>query len=167
MRTHKAIALAGLALALAILSPASALAKAGGTDRPVKGTVSGNAQVNLLTGDWAVDFAGVSTHVGNYTVHAEGTSEFLPNGTLVGTGTATIVAANGDQITGTVETSTADPAPGVHTGTTVMTITGGTGRFADASGVLTTFVTSTSFIFVPPIVYRNDDVGTVTGYVSY
>lgn len=165
------MSISGLAVAVVALSAASALAKAGGTDRPLACTFSGNARISLEPPlPWAGDGAGVCTHFGEYTVHAEGTSELGPSG-LAGTGTTTFVAANGDQITGSVVLTTADPAPGIHTGTVVTTITGGTGRFTDATGVLTTTATSTSFTVVGECpactVFRNDDVGTITGTISY
>jgi hypothetical protein len=172
MTTRKAIALASLALALAILSPASAVAKVGGTDRPVKGTASGSARINLSTGAFSGDVTGHSTHIGNYAAHTEGFAALNPGGLACAHDcTTTVVAANGDRITGPAEISTADPAPGVHTGTVVTTITGGTGRFADATGVLTTTLTSTSFTVVGVCpactVFRNDDVGRTTGKISY
>jgi hypothetical protein len=164
MTTRKAIALAGLALALAILSPASALAKAGGTSRSVKATVSGSARVNLRTGALAGDFAGVSTHIGKYTAHSDGTAVLSP--AFFGRGTTTIVAANGDRLTGTFTATTAE-TPAGHTATLVITVKGGTGRFAHAAGILTVTITSRSFSVVGDWVIRNDDVGTVTGAVSY
>ena len=164
MTTRKALALAGLALALAILSPASALAGAGGTSRPVKGTISGMARLNLLTGAFAADVGGVTTHVGNYTAHSEGNA-VIAGGTLVGSSVTTIIAADGDQLTGTGEVSTAD-TPAGHTATQIITVTGGTGRFAGATGTLRTTVLSTGFSLVGDTVVRHDE-GTVSGEISY
>ena len=137
MSIRKLITLAGLALAVVAISPASAPAKAGGTDRPVKGTSSGTVSLNVLTGAFTADAAGVGTHLGEYTVAIEGTVAITPEGAF-GSGTATIVAANGDQMTGTVTLATPGQPSVAHTTTSVMTVTGGTGRFADASGTLTT-----------------------------
>jgi hypothetical protein len=50
MTIRKAIALAGLVLVLAVLSPASALAAAGGTARPLEGTISATVKLNRETG---------------------------------------------------------------------------------------------------------------------
>ena len=59
------------------------------------------------------------------------------DGTFAGSGTATLVAANGDEVTGSI-TLTQTALPDGHTVTTVVvTIAGGTGRFANASGTLT------------------------------
>lgn len=52
------------------------------------------------------------------------------------TGTETLVAANGDEVVGTVHGSGVNNS-GATSGTNVVTITGGTGRFADASGFYT------------------------------
>ena len=59
------------------------------------------------------------------------------DGTFAGGGTATLVAANGDQVTGTITLSQTALPDGHTTTRVVLTITGGTGRFADASGTLT------------------------------
>jgi hypothetical protein len=125
--SRKAVVLAGLALALAVLSPASALAKAGGTDRPVKGTTSGNVTVTLgaplgLT----IDLTGVATQFGKYSVHLEADGRII-GGEVVGDGTFTVAVANGDQATGTWTVSGPLPSGDVHPTTAVLTITGGTG----------------------------------------
>jgi hypothetical protein len=135
--SRKAVVLSGLVLALAVLSPASALAKAGGTDRPVKGTASGNVTATLgaplgLT----LDLTGRATHVGKYRVHLEGDGRFIGGEVVVDDGTWTLAAANGDHLTGTW-TFTGPFRTDVHATTAVLTITGGTGRFADASGTIT------------------------------
>ena len=58
MSIRKLITLAGLALAVVAIGPASALANAGGTDRPVKGTISGTVSLNVLTGAFTADAIG-------------------------------------------------------------------------------------------------------------
>ena len=147
MPKHRGIVVAGLAVLLLAVSPASALGKAGGTDRPVKGTASGNVTVTLgaplgLT----IDLTGVATHFGKYSAHLEADAEII-GGEVVGHGTFTVVAANGDQATGTFTFTGAPPTGDVHPTTAVLTITGGTGRFADASGTITSqnLVTPTCF----------------------
>lgn len=134
---RKGVALAGLALALAVLSPASAPASAGGTDRPIKGAGTGTISLDPATGAFTGVVPGIGSHLGNITVHIEGVGARAADGTFAGSGTATIVAANGDEVTGTI-TLTQTTLPDGHTTTTVvLTITGGTGRFANASGTLT------------------------------
>ena len=70
--SRKAGALIGLVLALAVLNPASALAEAGGTDRPIKGAGMGTISVHPATGAFTGVVPGVSSHLGNVTVHIEG-----------------------------------------------------------------------------------------------
>ena len=165
MIKRKLMTLAGLALAVVALSPASASANAGGTDRPFMGTVSGTVSLNVLTGAMTADGEGVATHLGEYTTSLEGTATITPTG-VFGSGTQTIVAANGDELTGTYTLSTPG-APGVaHTTTIVSTITGGTGRFSDASGTVTTVV-EVSPISFNGVTLVNRSEGTTTGQISY
>ena len=81
---RKAIMTAGLILALGVLAPVGALGKAGGTDRPVKGTASGNVTVKLgapllLT----IDINGVATHFGKYRAHIDADGRII-GGEVVG-----------------------------------------------------------------------------------
>jgi hypothetical protein len=169
MSIRKTITLAGLALALAALSPASALAKAGGTDRPVKGTASGTARFNVPTSSFTVEFGGTTSHVGLYNVRSEGSGAFAPDLTFAGTGEASIVAANGDEIDGTVTLTTSSFSPQAfeHTTTSVLTVTGGTGRFEDATGTLTSVFDVTPIgVEAGPTVIAHVE-GTTEGLISY
>ena len=135
--SRNVITLAGLVVALAVLSPASALANTGGTDRPIKGAGTGTISLEPATGAFTGVVPGVSSHLGDITVHIEGVGARAADGTFAGSGTATLVAANGDEMTGSI-TLSQTALPDGHTVTTVVvTITGGTGRFAGASGTLT------------------------------
>ena len=88
------------------------------------------------------------------------------DGTFAGSGTATLVAANGDHLTGTITlTQTALPN-GQTTTTVVVTITGGTGRFAGASGTLTVVCLSGPPSQVGPLLLIEANC-TFTGRVSY
>jgi hypothetical protein len=165
MSMRKLMTLAGLALAVAAISPASAPAKAGGTDRPVKGTISGTVSLNVLTGAFTADAMGLTTHDGEYTVSLEGAVAITQEG-VFGSGTGTIVAANGDQMTGTFTLETPGQPGVAHTTTIVMTVTGGTGRFSDASGTLTS-INEVSPISFDGVTLVNSVDGTVTGQVSY
>lgn len=135
--SRTAMALVGLVLAFAAVSPASVLAKAGGTDRPVTGAGTGTISLDPVTGAFTGDVPGVSSQLGKVAVHIDGVGVPNADGTITGPGTMRMVAANGDELTGTIAlTQTA--LPGGHTMTTVVvTITGGSGRFAGASGTLT------------------------------
>ena len=74
---RKAMLLTALVLTVAALTPAAALAKAGGTDRPVKGTVVGDVTVPIPSLQLTTDASGVMTHLGKYTAHFEGSAEIV------------------------------------------------------------------------------------------
>jgi hypothetical protein len=150
MPKHKGLMVCGLVLALAALAPASALAKAGGTDRPVKGTTSGTVTGTLTSPlGITIDLTGRVTHLGKYSVHIDAVG-VISGGEVVGDGTFTVVAANGDQLTGTTTFTAPLPGGNVHTTTAFLTITGGTGRFADASGTMTSQNLETPICFAQP-----------------
>ena len=90
---RRTFALLGLLLGLAVSSPASALADTGGTGRPIKGAGSGTITLNPQTGGFTGVVPGVSSHLGNLTVHIEGVGAPTADGTFAGNGTATLVAA--------------------------------------------------------------------------
>jgi hypothetical protein len=151
MTTRKAIALTGLVLALAILSPASALAAAGGTARPMEGTISATVELNRETGRLTAKTTGFIDHVGRNTGTLAGhissveVVDPLLDPPLVRLGAEglrpaegwTITAANGDKLYGDFHMSTDDFQLGApHTDTMEMTITGGSGRFEGADGTL-------------------------------
>ena len=150
-------------LAVAALSPAAALGKAGGTDRPVRGTSTSTTTVNLATGTGISDGSGQVSHLGAFTFHNDFTGFTVTGDTFSWTQTATIVAANGDEIfatavgTGTLSTGEA---------TLVSTFTGGTGRFADASGTLTTSISSVIISQVGTTI-TSEDTEIHTGQISY
>ena len=76
------------------------------------------------------------------------------------------MAANGDRVTGTI-TLTQTARPDGHTTTTVVvTITGGTGRFADASGTLTVTCQSGPPSHVGALLLIDADC-TFTGRITY
>lgn len=147
MSMRKATVLAGLVLAVAALSPVSALAKAGGTDRPVKGIASGTVSINVPGLAVTGDFTGIVAHLGKVTSHLDAGIALTPQGTAVVTGAQTVVGANGDQLTGDVTITGPAPTPGVHSNIGVITVTGGTGRFEDASGELRVNSEATPFSF--------------------
>jgi hypothetical protein len=196
MTIRKLLILAcGLALAIAALAPASAPAKAKNTNgpskaalapasvakgegtgrpRPFMGMGSSVGPFCRATGVGSADLSGVATHVGKYTGHADvQVTEFIPPGTFISVGTFTLVAANGDEVTGTLEDE-ADIKPDLsgHLATIVLTVEGGTGRFADASGTVTV-VQDGTILFrdesaCPPFGESYDlNMETLTGWVSY
>ena len=159
-----------LLLALAVVAPGVAAGKAGGTDRPAKGTLSGTTTADLATGTAISEGTGILSHLGKVT-YTNNTSFTIAGTTLTATGTSTTTAANGDQVfatfTGTAQLSSPVPAVGGTTeATLVITITGGTGRFSDASGTLTANLhQEVVSIAGTTIVLR--DTATLRGTVSY
>lgn len=131
---RKAIMIAALVLALGVLAPATALGKAGGTDRPIQGNGSGTTVVDLGTLAFVTDGTGTVSHLGQTTVHIDGVLTPTGPSTFTVAGPLTLTAANGDQLFGDFSGSGTNVASGGSTGTTATTITGGTGRFTGASG---------------------------------
>jgi len=130
MRKIRAIAVA-ISLALAALNVATAVSAAEASV-PIKGTGKGIVRFDTATGALTVEKSGVSSQLGKYTVRIEGNATRSEDGVFTGSGTATFVAANGDQLWGTFTSSGRDGKT-----TSLITFTGGTGRFANASGTMT------------------------------
>jgi hypothetical protein len=178
MTTNKAIALAGLVLALAILSPASALADAGGY-RPLKGTGSSTITLNLQNGRVTADGSGFSTHLAHYTVDFAGWARpstvdppLPPLRKLEAEGEMTLAAQNGDELYGDFHVWTGNFLLGdPHNDTMEIEITGGSGRFEGADGTLkaTIQIGPGEFLFedrVPKRMVSESDE-TITGQVRY
>jgi hypothetical protein len=125
----------GLVAAFAV-SLASVAVSAAAAETPFKGTVNAveTSQVVFPTASVTRDGGGTATHLGKYTEHL--TLQInIP--TLHGIGAATFTAANGDVLTATVDGQATPASPGVLSIVEVYTITGGTGRFAGATGTFT------------------------------
>ncbi len=103
----------------------------GGTELPFKGTYEGLEKVVTSTEHQLIHATGNATHLGRFTVTAAWT--IGPGG---GIGTSTWTAANGDELF-TRFTRRGVFVPPTATFTETHTITGGTGRFANASGTFT------------------------------
>jgi hypothetical protein len=158
------LVITGCTVALVVAGQGTALAKRGGTDRPVRGAGSG-----MTTADLAA-LTSVSTgterlsHFGKARYRVEATSIVLTGPTtFTFSGTTLDVAANGDRLTGTF-TGSGDLASGEST--INGTITGGTGRFANASGTLTTRISSQVVSTVGTTQTLRDKF-TVRGRISY
>ena len=154
----------GLMLAVIAMSPTAAMGAAKGTDRSLRGTTTSITTVSLITGVGTTVSSGHLSHLGAVT--GSGDAQFV----LVGsngfslTGTATTVAANGDKLfTSTSGMGTLGPPV---QNMVVNTITGGTGRFSDASGMFTTTGVSTTVSIV-----RSTETVAITsrytGTISY
>jgi len=145
MSTRKEFALVGLVLAIAVVSPGAALAAEGGTDRPFKFSETGAGETNLATGQVSIDLTGNGTHFGKFQHTEQGQGTPISQGLLHYESTWDVVAANGDEVFGECA-GTGTTSDGVHYLILLdCTSTGGTGRFAGASGafgavVLITYV---------------------------
>ena len=132
---RKAIMIAGLVLAFGVLAPATALGKAGGTDRPVSVHQSGTTVVDLGTLAFSTDTTGIVSHMGKSTAEIEGVITPTGPDTFTIAGSVVIVAANGDELFGNFS-GTGTNTPDGSVGTVVTTYTGGTGRFTNAAELL-------------------------------
>jgi hypothetical protein len=166
---RRLLVLTSLLVALAVVAPGPAAAKRGGTDRPVKGSGSSTTTLDLATGAATTQATGVISHLGRTTFTLNHTLTPTSATTFTQTGTATFVAANGDQLFATltgVGTTTGVAIGGTADVSTVFTITGGTGRFADASGTLTGPAHAVVVSIVGTTLTSNDTF-TVQGRISY
>jgi hypothetical protein len=133
-------------LALAVLTVMAVLGLAGpvsaGEQVPFRGNLEGmRVSFTLIDPQHAaseVDATGEATHLGQYELVLAGTVT-LNDPVRTAVGTFQFVAANGDTLTGTLTgISTPTATPGVNQIVETAIITGGTGRFAGATGGFTT-----------------------------
>ena len=131
-------------LSSASLSIASSEANATGArvlsnnqEVPFKGRLEGTATITPGTPPFlavSVEGTGNATHLGRFTVeipHVVNTTN------RTSTGTYEFTAANGDTLTAGFTGQATLTAPGVLSVVEIATVTGGTGRFADATGSFT------------------------------
>lgn len=166
MTIRKAFALAGLVLTIAVLSPAAALAGKGGTDRPFKFSETGTGVSNLGTGQVSIALTGHGTHLGQYqhTEQGQGTPAGL--GVINYHSTWHVVAANGDDVFGECA-GTGTTSDGVRFLLLLdCTSTGGTGRFAGASGTFGAVVNVT-YVSVEGLTAYSEVESAGVGTISY
>ena len=140
-------------VAASAVSLASIAASAMAAETPFKGTVNAveTSQLVFPTNFVNREGTGTATYLGKYTEHVT-LQVNIPTSTS--TGTATFTAANGDTLSASVVGRATPTGPTVLSIVEVYSITGGTGRFADATGSftlattldLTTGVSSGTFI---------------------
>jgi hypothetical protein len=123
-----AVAVVGL-----IVAPTSAAA-CRGKDRPIAGTASGTNAINLAAGTFTSDATGHVSHLGRTSFHIQGTFGFTPPRVTV-SGLMTMTSASGDRLTGAFDGS-GTTGGGTIDITATFTVSGGTGRFAHARGLL-------------------------------
>jgi hypothetical protein len=158
-----AAALAGLVLSVAAVSPASGTGES--VDREIDGIGHG---VVVTTYGVPTTFVGDEraelSHLGDSTLHVEGTSTLTETGVELA-GTAVIVAANGDELRSTFRGPGTMTQTGVEA-TIVGVVTGGTGRFEHASGTITDHVVLTVTAVSLPNVTASA-TSTLSGTVEY
>jgi hypothetical protein len=134
---------------------------------PVKGTTSGTAIIDSATGTGTSDGPFDLTVLGKGTLHNDFTSSTQTGNTTTLTGAA--IWSTRAESHAAVLTTFTTTVTGTSTGlvaTTVNTITGGTGRFKDASGTMT--VTSSSVtVSTVGSVTTSTFTSTVQGQISF
>lgn len=120
------------------------------TEVPFKGTFEGVLTVSTPTAPPLlpsfIDATGNATHLGRFTLQVP---HVVNPVTRIGTGRFEFSAANGDMLTADFVGQATVIAPGVLSTVDTATITGGTGRFANATGRFTggrTFVLATGAV---------------------
>jgi hypothetical protein len=166
MQLRRLLLLSTFVLAVAVLSPATAQGAAHGTDRPLKGTETATAVINVVMQTATVEGPFRYSHLGSGTFHADTTLTQLTPTTSHIAGTNTYVAANGDEVFTTIAGTSTTTSTGSSQVTIVDTITGGTGRFADASGTFTVTGPAATVSFIFPLV-TSTGTNTVEGQISY
>jgi adhesin/invasin len=117
------------------------------TSLPVKGHTTGVTSFDPSTGLFTFTASGAASPIGAFTTNGNGSVGGADVGYTV-MGTQTVVAANGDQLFGSTNGSGVFGDNGTSsTGSYVFTITGGTGRFANASGSWTVTFDEPSITF--------------------
>jgi hypothetical protein len=171
MKRRTSLVLTSLLAACTVALPAAAIAKPGGTDRPIKGSTTGTTTVDLAALTGSDLSTGVFSHMGKTTVSSNFAIVLPSPTTFQVSGPLTTTAANGDQVfwtcTGNGTASAPAPAVGETTDyTLVCTATGGTGRFSDATGTTTT-TGHQEFVSIVGTTATSTNTATTTGRISY
>jgi hypothetical protein len=123
-------------VAASAVSLASSAVSAVAAETPFKGTVTAVETSQLVFPIASVnrEGTGIATYLGKYTEHVTLQVNVL---TMSSTGAATFTAANGDTLSTSVVGQATRIGPTVLSIVEDYTITGGTGRFAGATGTFT------------------------------
>ena len=141
--------------ALAFLSLSTPVAA--GEQVPFRGSLAGTFTISgFPIATVSANLTGDATHLGRFTLALPHHVDLLatPPSAI---GTFVFIAANGDMVSGTFTGVVASVDPPVVHVTEAATITGGTGRFADASG---------GFIITRALVLGSPDPATDPGTTS-
>jgi hypothetical protein len=161
MKIHAITTALVLILTAAVAAPAAAREQ-----RPMRGQFTAQAAaadqrcgLDALT--LGFEISGVATHFGRLSGSGSNCTEFSlgTEAVAIWDGVATITAADGSTVT-TVSVGTQDaPVAGIADFATTHTVTGGTGRFADAAG---------TWIVSGVINFSTGGIdGSVSGWLSY
>ena len=138
MKTSIGLPITAMLLALALAGPSAAQTQvpfSGSVQGQEKDDLQGNPPQQILVDG---SLTGVATHLGRITMTYKVTVNLNPQAGAPGsaTGAAQLIAANGDIISTTVvgQGQPAPGPPGLNSIVEIHTITGGTGRFAGATG---------------------------------
>jgi hypothetical protein len=139
MKTRLPILIAGMILAALVAAPGAAA-----DQRPMTGQFTAQAAPatprcgpDALTLGFEIE--GVASHLGSLAGAGSNCTEFTltTNAVAVWDGLVTLIAADGSTLTSTYAGAQGAPLAGIAPFENTLTITGGTGRFADAEGVWT------------------------------
>jgi hypothetical protein len=165
----KKISLFAVVTVGALMLATSVQAGPGGTNRPFKGTGLGETSVDVSSGGpvftSATNGTIIATHLGKGTYTIAATQDWSTYPCAVVAGSFVFVAANGATMSASVDGTTCELAPFDNTsyGSALdLTIIGGTGRFAGATGTLEITGSSTG-----PEGGPFNDVMSATGKISY
>ena len=164
MGFRRGMLLSSFTVAAVAASPAAALGS--NNARPVVGVRTGTTLLNTSTYQASSTSSGFLSHLGAFT--GTSTELFTPPPDFSVTGSdLEVVAANGDTLTASVVGSGTATGPTSDTADTI-TITGGTGRFAGATGTLHEVIASTVVAYdMTTGIVTYHDVATVTGTIAY
>lgn len=141
-------------------------------DRPLGGATTSTSSYQFFSvSKGTTDGTGQFSHLGKITFHKHYTAfRFTSSNTFTDAGTETVVAANGDKLFATFTAT--GRFTGAEVGSTVKTtdfgtITGGTGRFAGASGAYKTTTSSVITSVVFGVEATSSDTSPNAGEIAY
>ncbi len=161
MKRSRMLVIAAAFVTLLLVPTASAAQ--GGTDRPFHTTLVGSihwespgvSKSNCAVVTTLGEGTGEAIHLGRVTVawsHCPAEPDYIMDGQMI------LTAANGDQLYGTYD----------HDNLSSITVTGGTGRFSDATGSLVNnFVVVPVFWPMPPCDPNTDPMGCTNTTVPW
>lgn len=143
MLLRRFLLFSSMAIALVVLGPAGAAGAANAVQRPILGIAKGTTTVNLANGAGTTENSGYLLGIGLFNASSSSTFAYTGPTTFSGTGTGSIITANGNELFVTTAVTGSLDGSSV-TARTVDTVTGGTGRFVGASGQITISARGTS-----------------------